>query len=99
VRRPEQYNRYPSDAKSHGAEGIVMLSFSVDRNGRVLAHEIVRSSGQPVSMIERAQPVLPAFPPSMPEEKARPDGSDPIFAARTRSATQGRTIELPGTGS
>jgi TonB family protein len=50
------------------------VEFSVDRNGRVLAHEIVRSSGHPeldkevISTIERAQP-LPAFPPSMPEEK------------------------------
>jgi protein TonB len=74
VRRLEQYKRYPGDAQSRGVEGVVMLSFSVDRNGRVLAHEIVRSSGHPeldkevVSMIERAQP-LPPFPPSMPEEK------------------------------
>ena len=74
VRRLEQYKRYPGDAQSRGVEGIVMLSFSVDRNGRVLAHEIVRSSGHPeldkevVSMIERAQP-LPPFPPSMPQEK------------------------------
>ena len=74
VRRLEQYKRYPGDAQSRGVEGIVMLNFSVDRNGRVLAHEIVRSSGHPeldkevVSMIERAQP-LPPFPPSMPEEK------------------------------
>jgi periplasmic protein TonB len=74
VRRLEQYKRYPSDAQSRGVEGVVMLSFSVDRNGRVLAHDIVRSSGHPeldkevVSMIERAQP-LPPFPPSMPEDK------------------------------
>jgi periplasmic protein TonB len=74
VRRLEQYKRYPGDAQSRGVEGVVMLSFSVDRNGRVLAHEIVRSSGhaeldkEVVSMIERAQP-LPPFPPSMPEEK------------------------------
>jgi len=74
VRRLEQYKRYPSDAQSRGVEGVVMLNFSVDRNGRVLAHEIVRSSGHPeldkevVSMIERAQP-LPPFPPSMTEEK------------------------------
>ena len=74
VRRLEQYKRYPSDAQSRGVEGVVMLNFSVDRNGRVLAHEIVRSSGHPeldkevVSMIERAQP-LPPFPPSMPEDK------------------------------
>ena len=74
VRRLEQYKRYPGDAQSRGVEGVVMLNFSVDRNGRVLAHEIVRSSGHPeldkevVSMIERAQP-LPPFPPSMPEDK------------------------------
>jgi periplasmic protein TonB len=74
VRRLQQYKRYPSDAQSRGIEGVVMLNFSVDRNGRVLAHEIVRSSGHPeldkevVSMIERAQP-LPPFPPSMPEDK------------------------------
>jgi periplasmic protein TonB len=74
VRRLEQYKRYPSDAQSRGVEGVVMLSFSVDRNGRVLTHEIARSSGHPeldkevVSMIERAQP-LPPFPPSMPEDK------------------------------
>jgi periplasmic protein TonB len=74
VRRLEQYKRYPSEAQSRGVEGVVMLSFSVDRNGRVLTREIARSSGHPeldkevVSMIERAQP-LPPFPPSMPEEK------------------------------
>jgi periplasmic protein TonB len=74
VRRLQQYKRYPSEAQSNGVEGVVMLNFSVDRNGRVLAHEIVRSSGHPeldkevVSMIERAQP-LPPFPPSMPEDK------------------------------
>jgi periplasmic protein TonB len=74
VRRLEQYKRYPGDAQSRGVEGVVMLSFSVDRNGRVLAHDIVRSSGHPeldkevVSMIERAQP-LPPFPPSMPQAK------------------------------
>jgi protein TonB len=51
-----------------------MLNFSVNRNGHVLAHEIVRSSGHPeldkevTSLIERAQP-LPPFPTSMPEDK------------------------------
>ena|SRR5579883_1678225 len=70
VKRLQQFKRYPSEAQSRGEEGVVMLSFSVDRNGRVLAHKIVHSSGYPAldaevtSMIERAQP-LPAFPPSM----------------------------------
>jgi len=59
------------------------VSFSVDRTGRVMAHQIVRSSGHPeldhevMAMIERAQ-LLPPFPASMPETK---HSSDPIFPA------------------
>jgi periplasmic protein TonB len=55
-------------------EGVVTLNFRVNRNGHVLAREIVRSSGHPeldkevFSMIERAQP-LPPFPPSMPQDQ------------------------------
>jgi protein TonB len=72
VRHLAQYKRYPSGAQSRGEEGVVMLTFSVDREGRVLAHHVARSSGYPeldaevMAMIERAQP-LPAFPPSMTE--------------------------------
>jgi protein TonB len=51
---------------------VVMLSFTVDRTGHVLARQIARSSGhreldnEVMSMIERAQP-LPPFPASMPQ--------------------------------
>jgi protein TonB len=74
VRHLEQYKRYPSDAQSRGEEGVVLLSFSVDRTGHVLEHHVLRSSGYPalddevMSMIERAQP-LPPFPPTMTESK------------------------------
>src|ERR1700744_459712 len=74
VKRLNQFKRYPGDAQSRGVEGVVLLSFSVDRAGHVLSHQIVRSSGHPeldaevTSMIERAQP-LPAFPPSMTDDK------------------------------
>jgi protein TonB len=74
VRHLQQYKRYPSEAQSRGDEGVVLLSFSVDRSGHVLAHQILHSSGyaeldaEVMSMIERAQP-LPPFPPSMPEAK------------------------------
>jgi periplasmic protein TonB len=74
VRRLEQYKRYPSEARARRVEGVVTLNFRVNRNGHVLAHEVVRSSGHPeldnevVSMIERAQP-LPPFPPSMPQDQ------------------------------
>ena len=49
---------------------MATLSFSVDRNGRVLARSITRSSGvaaldeEVMAMVQRAQP-LPAFPPAM----------------------------------
>jgi protein TonB len=74
IRHLQQYKRYPSDAQSRGEEGVVLLSFSVDRDGHVLAHRIVRSSGHPeldeevMSMIERAEP-LPPFPPTMTDAK------------------------------
>jgi len=74
VRHLQQYKRYPSDAQSRGEEGIVLLSFSIDRTGHVLARQIVHSSGhreldnEVMSMVERAQP-LPPFPPSMPQAK------------------------------
>jgi periplasmic protein TonB len=74
VKRLNQFKRYPGGAQSRGVEGMVLLSFSVDRTGHVLSHQIVRSSGHPeldaevMSMIERAQP-LPAFPPSMTDDK------------------------------
>ena len=67
-----RYRQYPSSAQSARQEGVVSLTFTMDRNGRVLSRHISRSSGvaaldaEALSMIERAQP-LPAFPPSMPE--------------------------------
>jgi protein TonB len=72
VRRLQQYKRYPNDARARDEQGVVLLSFSLDRNGRVLAHKIAHSSGYPdldaevMAMIKRAEP-LPAFPPSMPQ--------------------------------
>ncbi len=70
----QQYKRYPQSAQTQGEQGVVLLGFSVDRNGRVLEHRIVQSSGhadlddEVMAMIERAQP-LPAFPTSMTQSK------------------------------
>jgi protein TonB len=74
VRHLQQYKRYPSSAQSRGEEGVVQLSFTVDRAGHVINREILHSSGyreldnEVMSMIERAQP-LPPFPASMPQAK------------------------------
>src|SRR5271155_3806363 len=40
VKHLEQYKRYPGEAQSRGEEGIVLLSFSVDRTGHVLTHQV-----------------------------------------------------------
>jgi protein TonB len=74
LRHLQHYKRYPSDAQSRGEQGVVQLSFTVDRTGHVSNREIVRSCGhreldnEVMSMIERAQP-LPPFPASMPQAK------------------------------
>lgn len=72
VRHLQRYKRYPSGAQSRSEQGVVELSFTVDRNGHVLDQQIARSSGhreldnEVMSMIERAQP-LPPFPANMPQ--------------------------------
>jgi len=74
VRQLQRAKRYPPEAQSRNEEGVVLLSFSLDRSGRVLLHHIVKSSGYPalddevMAMITRAQP-LPPFPASMPQAR------------------------------
>jgi len=66
----QRFKQYPSAAKAAGEQGTAMLSFTVDRNGRVLASRLAHTSGhaaldaETMAMIRRAQP-LPAFPPEM----------------------------------
>ncbi|MEA2975064.1 MAG: periplasmic protein TonB [Alphaproteobacteria bacterium] len=73
--------RYPSGARARNEQGAVTLSFSLNRNGGVLAEHIVRSSGYPeldqevLAMVQRAQP-FPPFPPEMTQ--ARIDLTVPI---------------------
>ena len=73
VARLQQNKRYPSGAEARREQGVVTLNFSVDRNGRVLARSIARSSGsaaldeEVLAMVQRAQP-LPAFPPAMTQD-------------------------------
>jgi protein TonB len=81
VRQLQRYKRYPEQAQSRNEQGVVLLSFSLDRDGHVLAHSIAKSSGfadldnEVMVMIMRAQP-LPPFPASMPQ--ARLDLTVPI---------------------
>ena len=70
----QQFKNYPAGAREHGEQGVVMLAFTMDRDGKVLSRRIVNSSGHPdldaevLALVERAQP-LPAFPASMSEDR------------------------------
>jgi periplasmic protein TonB len=70
MRQLQRAKRYPPAAQARREEGVVLLSFSIDRSGHVIAHSIARSSGhaaldnEVLDMIMRAQP-LPPFPESM----------------------------------
>jgi protein TonB len=70
VARLQSAKRYPGEAQSRREQGVATVSFSVDRNGRVLSRHLVRSSGssaldqEVLAMVMRAQP-LPSFPPAM----------------------------------
>ncbi|HXX03060.1 MAG TPA: energy transducer TonB [Xanthobacteraceae bacterium] len=74
VRALQRAKRYPPEAQSRNEQGVVLLSFSLDRSGRVLARSIAKSSGyaeldnEVMAMIVRAGP-LPPFPASMPEQR------------------------------
>jgi protein TonB len=66
-----EYKRYPFAARSHRAQGTVMLHFTMDRMGRVLSYDVSASSGSAelddaaLAMIRDAQP-LPPVPASYP---------------------------------
>ena len=81
LKRLQQFKSYPPRARSKSEQGVVLLAFSIDRNGHVVSRHIVRGSGytdlddEVLAMVERAQP-MPAFPASMTE--ARLDLTVPI---------------------
>jgi protein TonB len=60
-----RFKRYPEGAKLRHQEGVVSLRFTMDRNGRVLAFDIAKSSGSAAldaearELIQRAQPLPP----------------------------------------
>jgi periplasmic protein TonB len=68
----QEFKNYPYEARRRNEQGVVLLAFSIDRNGHVVSRHIVRGSGyadldaEVLALIERAQP-MPAFPPSMAE--------------------------------
>jgi len=68
----QEFKNYPIEARRRNEQGVVVLAFSIDRNGHVTSRHIVKGSGyaalddEAMALVERAQP-MPAFPPSMTE--------------------------------
>jgi protein TonB len=66
----ERNKRYPAAARTRGEKGTAQLAFSLDRQGRVTASRIVKSSGstaldlETLDLVRRAQP-FPAPPAAM----------------------------------
>jgi protein TonB len=66
-----RFKQYPRAARQAHIEGVVMLHFVMDAQGKVLSSEIAKSSGRAVldtealALIQRAQP-LPALPADYP---------------------------------
>jgi len=70
----ERNKAYPPAAHSHGEKGVVRLAFTIDRQGRVMSSQVIRSSGYPaldqetMATVRRAQP-FPPPPADLPGEK------------------------------
>ncbi|NHO31358.1 energy transducer TonB [Acetobacter fallax] len=71
--RLERYKRYPAQAQREHQEGTAMLHFRMDRQGHVLAANIVHGSGralldeETMALVRRAEP-LPVPPDSVTGE-------------------------------
>ena len=66
-----RFKQYPLAARKAHIQGVVMLHFVMDAQGRVLRSDIAKSSGRPVldaealALVQRAQP-LPPLPADYP---------------------------------
>jgi protein TonB len=66
-RKIERYRKYPPSARNNHIQGVATISFTLNRQGQVVAARLVKSSGFPIlddeaqALIQRVNP-LPAFP-------------------------------------
>jgi protein TonB len=62
-----RFKRYPDGARARGAQGAVLVEFTIDRSGRVVASRVLRPSGsalldeEAIAVLRRASP-LPGPP-------------------------------------
>ena len=67
------HRHYPEEARRRGDQGLVLVHFSIDRQGHVSDAELVRGSGSALlddavlAMLRNA--VVPAFPAGMAQDR------------------------------
>ncbi|WP_415443524.1 energy transducer TonB family protein [Acetobacter fabarum] len=72
--RLEKYKRYPAQAQANAQQGTALLTFTMDRKGRVLSARLAGSSGhalldaETLALVHRAEP-LPSPPESVQGER------------------------------
>jgi protein TonB len=68
-----RYKRYPPAARAQGTQGVVMVAFSIDHGGHLIAARVAKSSGsadldeEGLAMLKRASPL-----PAPPDQVSRP---------------------------
>ena len=73
IKKLDRHKKYPSAARNRRLDGVVTVSFSVNRQGQVSGSRLVKSSGHPaldqeaMALLRRATPFQP-----MPEALQRP---------------------------
>jgi protein TonB len=72
VGKLNRFKRYPDAASRRGIKGVAMVRFTVDREGQVVASEVLKSSGSPIldeealALVKRASP-FPLPPNVIPD--------------------------------
>ena len=84
----KRFRQYPRAARQAHIQGVVMLHFVMDAQGKVLRFEIAKSSGRPVLDNEALALIEPAPSPCRP--------CRPIFRARTLDAVVPIEFSLNG---
>jgi len=71
IKHLNHFKRYPDTARSSGAQGVVLVAFTIDRTGQVLTSRVAKSSGsralddEGLAVLKRASPL-----PHPPEQIA-----------------------------
>ncbi|MCK7576413.1 MAG: energy transducer TonB [Chromatiales bacterium] len=69
-----RHKRYPDRARRLRQQGTVRVSFTIDRQGRLISHRIVGASGYPLldqeveALVRRASP-MPPFPAGLTQSQ------------------------------